>query len=811
MQETFNKMFYAVAEKAVDVDTYKTLANKVQDMSEKLKSRNKEEAELAQEIQKLEKESTSEPSRTKRKYTKRNPRNISSPNESFSDNNISTELQSINANTVRTYGGIEYNTEVLKDYESAIEEYSNNTSQSIGYNFEQLQDFMENDGLTVAEIGDDAVNNLVSRMRGTVFSVEMVNSYDDIVEPLLIGSKILHDEHMSLIRRLQWENTAYAIQMLETLRNIRQADQEVGSSLFLQMRQFMRQPVWYTLGQAAISLLKFTGSTLWSVLFGRDKTVTVQEKILKATREQTEFLRTGQIEQQRGFFTRLLDQGIAGMPLRKLGRTLLSGIGIDKDTAQQREDQKSLGQTAQGGIMGKLSDLMYRGEITKKGRTAGITGGGEIQEVKLVETSDNLILDVVDNRLLELVGISYANSNKSLEYSKAQTVIGNNTVSELKKAQRVDKKMIDIIEDVEKNTKLSAREQRRLRRQLFAQNMVKIISGVVGNILQMGNMIVNAIKLLGVALAGKLLGGKMGGMLGGALGKGGLKGIGGLLAKGAKFLGPIGILGAAGYSAYSGMGDANDHFGLEGELDATIGQKLSSALGGIAESFTFGLMDSGKVARAIHGFGEDVKDKIGGMFTAARDYINSDDTLTEKLFMNPLKGLISSIKSIPALFTTIGKEMINSLPIVGGMQRFRNWFNGQEEEAVDYHAIANAPTPVPQANTLPQNNHHQQDEGGWFNKAKSWFASEESPSDSEMVKTVLELPNLEQEMRDINTQKNIEALDNLNGEIKEGNGQLLGALNKLIEVVTKSSEPSNSNQFPIGHDDLTYQNVYGAN
>lgn len=771
INELTNMAFYKATDKAMSGDIYRDLGSKVQSMSKDLLA-NKTYEKQSKELYDVENKQLDVLKDTKSTQT-----------------DYLNETKELNDN--------------FKSYEKSFENSSNHTIHSIGYNFEQLQDFMENDGLTVAEIGDDAVNNLVSRMRGTVFSVEMVNSYDDIVEPLLIGSKILHDEHMSLIRRLQWENTAYTIQMLETLRNIRQADQEVGSSLFLQMRQFMRQPVWYTLGQAAISLLKFTGSTLWSVLFGRDKTITVQEKILKATREQTEFLRTGQIVQQRGFFTRLLDQGIAGMPLRKLGRTLLSGIGIDKETAQQREDQKSLGQTAQGGIMGKLSDLMYRGEITKKGRTAGITGGGEIQEVKLVETSDNLILDVVDNRLLELVGISYANSNKSLEYSKAQTVIGSNTVSELKKAHKSDKNLIDIIEDVEKNTKLSAREQRRLRRQLFAQNMMKIISGVVGNILQMGNMIVNAIKLLGVALAGKLLGG--------ALGKGGLKGIGGMLARGAKFLGPIGILGAAGYSAYSGMGNVNDHFGLEGELDATIGQKLSSALGGIAESFTFGLMDSGKVARAIHGFGEDVKDKIGGMFTAARDYINSDDTLTEKLFMNPLKGLISSIKAIPALFTTIGKEMINSLPIVGGMQRFRNWFYDQEEEAVDYHAIANAPTQVPQANTLPQNNQQQQGEGGWFNRVSSWFASEESPSDSEMIRTVLELPNLEQEMRDINAQANSEAIDNLNGEIRQGNGQLLGALNKLIEVVTKSSEPSNSNQFPMGHDDLTYQNVYGAN
>lgn len=791
INELTNVAFYKATDKAMSGDIYKDLGNKVQNMSKDLLANTTYEKQSKQlydvETRQLDVMKTS--NKTQDEYLK--------------------ETNTLSNN--------------LKDYEKRVYETSHETINSIGYNFDQLQEFMENDGISLAHVDDSVISNLVSRMRSTIFSVEMVNSYNDIVEPLLIGSKLLHDEHMSLIRRLQWENTAYAIQMLETLQNIRQADQEVGSSLFLQMRQFMRQPVWYTLGQAAISLLKFTGSTLWAVMFGRNKTVTIQEKILKATKEQTEFLRTGQIIQQQGFFTRLLNQGIAGMPLRKLGRTLLSEIGIDKQLAQQRESEKSVGGGVSGGFRGKISDMLFRDEITKLGREKKTSTAPIDVVIVDVNLPNNVFEDVIDAEFTEIFDqlsapirqisdnsvetVKQLSDNSKMSNGIFENMIKSNSILEMvnigthatkvgvasmtssamnlvdhaKKTHKSDKNLIDVLEDVEKHTKVSAREQKKLRRQLFLQNMMKFASSVIGNILQMGNMIVNAIKLLGVALAGKMLGG---------IGK---VGIGGLLGKGAKVLGPIGLLAAAGYGAYSGLGKANDHFGLEGELDATIGQKLSSALGGIADTFTFGLMDSGKVARAIHGFGQDVSDKIGGMFTAARDYIISDDTLTEKLFMNPLKGLIGAIKEIPTLFTTIGKEMINSLPIVGGMKRFREWFSDDSSEKVDYKSIDWADTPVPSANIRTPN---------------QMFDS----SNPKNVKSVIDLKSsgLDGVISEIKESENNDVLNKIDGEIKNGNGQLLNALNKLIDVVSKSKETS-STQFSIGHDDLTYQNVYGAN
>lgn len=83
---------------------------------------------------------------------------------------------------------------------------------------------------------------------------------------------------------------------------------------------------------------------------------------------------------------------------------------------------------------------------------------------------------------------------------------------------------------------------------------------------------------------GKALGGlgKAGGFLKGALGK----------------AVPIAMAGMAAYDAYSGFNEAGANLGIEGR-DATLGEKLSSAAGGVASGLTFGLLGKDTASKGI--------------------------------------------------------------------------------------------------------------------------------------------------------------------------------------------------------------------
>lgn len=75
-----------------------------------------------------------------------------------------------------------------------------------------------------------------------------------------------------------------------------------------------------------------------------------------------------------------------------------------------------------------------------------------------------------------------------------------------------------------------------------------------------------------------------------------------VLGKAAKFAGPLAAAGVAAYEGVSGWQQAGENFDLKEGEKATLGQKASSALGGIASGMTFGLIDSKKASKGIHSF-----------------------------------------------------------------------------------------------------------------------------------------------------------------------------------------------------------------
>lgn len=105
-----------------------------------------------------------------------------------------------------------------------------------------------------------------------------------------------------------------------------------------------------------------------NLLFGFKKESTVEEKILAAIKEQTEFMMSGEIG-GRGFFQRLTQRGIVG--------SLIGGLANQAgllEKAQQRENAKSRGENVDtrwytaSGIFGNIVDRLSEKDITRRGR-----------------------------------------------------------------------------------------------------------------------------------------------------------------------------------------------------------------------------------------------------------------------------------------------------------------------------------------------------------------------------------------------------------------------------------------------------------
>ena len=135
----------------------------------------------------------------------------------------------------------------------------------------------------------------------------------------------------------------------------------------------------------------------------------------------------------------------------------------------------------------------------------------------------------------------------------------------------------------------------------------------------MGKKLLAPFKLLGAALFGKggikkffkgfaSIGAKL-------FGKGGFGSILKIFSKGLKFLGPLAAVAGALFSGISGFMDAEEIFGK----DATIGNKISSTLGGIASGLTLGFVSTETMAKGIQKIGDSIASAAEATWNALKD------------------------------------------------------------------------------------------------------------------------------------------------------------------------------------------------
>lgn len=155
-------------------------------------------------------------------------------------------------------------------------------------------------------------------------------------------------------------------------------------ALQFQYQQFMRHPMWNTMKLMNDYLISPVFRAASGILFGFKKEMTVEEKILEAIQQQTQFLMKGEIEPSRGFFQRLMQGGLVGMA----GRGVLTAVGAGRGMAQSREAARARGEAPQGGIRGALADRFMSQDITRLGRHGF---GRDVEE----EESKDAVAEVV--------------------------------------------------------------------------------------------------------------------------------------------------------------------------------------------------------------------------------------------------------------------------------------------------------------------------------------------------------------------------------------------------------------------------------
>lgn len=352
--------------------------------------------------------------------------------------------------------------------------------------------------VTVDKVSPEAFTPVISHMRTNIFRVNIVNAFNDIVHPMLDGMRKNALDHQALIISHQTENAAYYNKMIQSLQSIDKQDEDSGRGLMLWFRQFARQPVWMSLKLFADAVGSVTGS-LFSItkalLFGgEEKTLSIQEKILKAIKEQTEFFMRGSIDRSKSLFSRFISGGLIGGSAKLIGRGLLKTLGISESVAQERELQKSKGQTnLKRGFYGSLSDMIFGDELVKYGRTGGILGSKQSQDDKDAQKKNTRSQPTyVHDVVLESLPDTFKTlMNKEI---RIQEQFLNGEVVRY----RVFNDYIDILEEIKTNGDQTVHEMKTLNKRSLFQFVGSIIGSILSGIGKLGGLIKGVIdKFIG--------------------------------------------------------------------------------------------------------------------------------------------------------------------------------------------------------------------------------------------------------------------------------------------------------------------------
>lgn len=229
------------------------------------------------------------------------------------------------------------------------------------------------------------IGSLVEQLRNTTIKVKLLNAMADLIYPLSerINAVALEIDAKNNLR--QHETSMYLDRLLKAVDGLN-GRQDANRGFYLAAKEFFRNP-FLSIGRGIANLITASIKFGIGALFGFGDKKTDTDRIVDAINRQTEWHMTNQIDQSKGFFQRLKEQGVLGMSVRGVANAALRTIGVDKTRAQTIEDQRSQGIEVQSnGFFDKLKDSLssriYGDDITKKGRL-----GSQEERIMLVHDS----------------------------------------------------------------------------------------------------------------------------------------------------------------------------------------------------------------------------------------------------------------------------------------------------------------------------------------------------------------------------------------------------------------------------------------
>lgn len=266
----------------------------------------------------------------------------------------------------------------LYSLKNAIDEQTfhiQRTSSYIGSLHSRLMDAITDDDevrSTITGFGDGALTGLVNRMRASVFKVRMVEAERDIVAPVLTYFEDIFEEQRKIGAGYQHETTRYLSDISD---GIARVNGEAGQrkSFYMRFREFMRFPVWNTLKTLGSTMRFFSGTT-FKLLFGFwKKRETVEQKILRAILEQTQFMKTGKHggDGFQGVFSKILRKGLIGLPIRSALRASLGTTSFTLERAKTSQLKSDAGMGV-GSLVDRIARRLWKGSLESRGKDGAV-------------------------------------------------------------------------------------------------------------------------------------------------------------------------------------------------------------------------------------------------------------------------------------------------------------------------------------------------------------------------------------------------------------------------------------------------------
>lgn len=355
----------------------------------------------------------------------------------------------------------------------------------------------------ITEIDDSSFDSLVDRMRTSTFKVRVVGAFTDIVEPLYERMRLLNEEDEMHNSQRHHESSLYMDKLLTAIQSMESSNDGQNRGIYLAYKEFMRHPVWNSL-KFTMNALYESSKLTYGVLFGFKKQQSDTDRIVEAIERQTEWHMTKSIGQQKGFFSRLMSQGILGMPIRGLANIALNGLNMGRNRAQDQENARARGDEVPSGFKTFFSDFFFKDVIDQQGRL------GTDTPTTLIAFDPTFNSDYFDT-MSDILDASYKKHNTVRAVNELYDLVydinrGDHAMSrdERHSISKRHAETINMMKDertgvfqIARYTKGTEKEVRKHRLQALWSSIISIGTSLVTGIVGFGGRILGALLPLG--------------------------------------------------------------------------------------------------------------------------------------------------------------------------------------------------------------------------------------------------------------------------------------------------------------------------